>query len=178
MAINRSGTLCATASDKVSNNSNFRVTFSVLQGTLIRLFETKSGEKWAEFRRGTQASNIEHLSFNEEGTLLTCTSDSSTVHIFKVPNSKEGDNGNTKSYFSMLSSVVSYAGSEWSFAQVKIDAAAGHKNNLSKTISTVHKGKVRILTQGGQYIVAPLTEQGGQLVLETTQDLFQLKEQQ
>ena len=78
----------------------------------------------------------------------------------------------------MLSSVVSYAGSEWSFAQVKIDAAAGHKNNLSKTISTVHKGKVRILTQGGQYIVAPLTEQGGQLVLETTQDLFQLKEQQ
>lgn len=38
MAINRSGTLCATASDK---------------GTLIRLFDAKCGEKWAEFRRGT-----------------------------------------------------------------------------------------------------------------------------
>jgi len=101
MVLNRKGTLLATASAK---------------GTLIRLWDTHTGEKWAEFRRGSEACTIEHLSFDEEGKYLTCTSDKATVHIFKVPSSKEDASGNTKSMFSMLSSVVSYAGSEWSFA--------------------------------------------------------------
>jgi len=125
-----------------------------------------------EFRRGSSKCSIEHLSFDEEGKFLTCTTDSNTVHIFKVPQKKNEASGNTKSYFSMLSSVVSVAGSEWSFAQVKVERPA--TNNLNKPIAAVYKGKVRILTQAGQYIVASLTEAGGVLAPETTQDILQL----
>jgi hypothetical protein len=61
-----------------------------------------------------------------------------------VPQEKGGDSGNVKSYFNMLSSVISYAGSEWSFAQVKW--AEAETQNLSKTIATICKGKVRVIT--------------------------------
>ena len=42
-----------------------------------------------------------------------------TIHIFKVAHFLDKEkqaSGNTTSYFSVLSSMVSYAGSEWSFA--------------------------------------------------------------
>jgi hypothetical protein len=41
---------------------------------------------------------------------LTCCSAKAKIHIFKVADE------NTKSYFSSFSSLVSVAGSEWSFA--------------------------------------------------------------
>jgi len=50
------------------------------------LFNTKTGEKLSEVRRGSEAANIKHLSFEwDRGAFLACCSDKHTIHIFKTP---------------------------------------------------------------------------------------------
>ena len=69
VAFNIDGTLLATASDK---------------GTILRVFDAPTGQKLHQFRRGTYPALIYYLSFNLQSTMLCVTSDSDTVHIFKV----------------------------------------------------------------------------------------------
>lgn len=72
LALNSSGTLLATASEK---------------GTIIRIFEVPGGsgnQPLFEFRRGTMPAKIFHMSFNATSTLLCVSSASETVHIFKL----------------------------------------------------------------------------------------------
>ena len=72
LALNASGTLLATASEK---------------GTIIRIFEVPGGsgnQPLFEFRRGTMPARIYHMSFNATSTLLCVSSASETVHIFKL----------------------------------------------------------------------------------------------
>lgn len=69
LCLNSTGTLLATASDK---------------GTVIRVFSVPNGDKVAQFRRGTYAARIFSLAFNPVSTLLAVTSDSDTVHIFRL----------------------------------------------------------------------------------------------
>ncbi|KAK4124766.1 WD40 repeat-like protein [Parathielavia appendiculata] len=54
-------------------------------GTLIRIFATSSCARLVELRRGIDPATIFSLAFNPSGTLLACTSDKSTLHIFDVP---------------------------------------------------------------------------------------------
>lgn len=82
LAINFEGTLLATASDK---------------GTLIRIFNTFSGNLLQEVRRGTEKATIYYITFNNTSTLLASTSDRGTVHIFSLSDAvkklKEGGEG-------------------------------------------------------------------------------------
>ncbi|KAK4451088.1 SVP1-like protein 2 [Podospora aff. communis PSN243] len=71
--LSRDGELLATASET---------------GTLIRIFATSSCARIAELRRGIDPATIFSLSFNPSGTMLACTSDKYTLHIFDVPNPK------------------------------------------------------------------------------------------
>lgn len=73
LAINSTGTLLATASDK---------------GTVIRIFALPSGERVHEFRRGSYPAKIYSISFNAVSTLLCVASDTETVHIFKLSRAK------------------------------------------------------------------------------------------
>lgn len=70
VALSQNGTLLATSSDK---------------GTVIRVFNVPNGERVAEFRRGSYPARIYDLAFNPVSTLLGATSDTDTVHIFKMP---------------------------------------------------------------------------------------------
>ncbi|KAJ1735166.1 autophagy protein [Coemansia biformis] len=69
LAMNRDGTLLATASDK---------------GTVIRVFALPSAQKIAQFRRGAYPAKIHSIIFNATSTLLLVSSDTDTVHIFRV----------------------------------------------------------------------------------------------
>ena len=69
IVLNHEGNLLATASDK---------------GTLVRLFETQTGEQLQELRRGSDHAEIYSLSFDLNSTLLACTSDKGTIHIFAL----------------------------------------------------------------------------------------------
>jgi len=76
MALNLDGTRLATASDK---------------GTLVRVFDTYSGELLQELRRGMDRAEIYSLAFNASSTFVACSSCKGTVHIFAV--GAEGGNG-------------------------------------------------------------------------------------
>ncbi|KAJ2613661.1 autophagy protein [Coemansia sp. RSA 1804] len=69
VAINRDGTMVATASDK---------------GTVIRVFALPGAQKIAQFRRGSYPAKIHSITFNATSTLLLVSSDTDTVHIFRI----------------------------------------------------------------------------------------------
>nr|XP_018260341.1 autophagy-like protein 18 Atg18 [Kwoniella dejecticola CBS 10117]OBR82499.1 autophagy-like protein 18 Atg18 [Kwoniella dejecticola CBS 10117] len=73
LALNASGTMLATASDK---------------GTVVRVFSVPDAKKLWQFRRGTQSAKIFSMNFNLASSLLAVSSDSSTIHIYKLANSK------------------------------------------------------------------------------------------
>lgn len=67
IALNLEGTRLATSSDK---------------GTLIRVFDTQSGQIMQELRRGADRAEIYSICFSPTTQLLACSSDKGTVHIF------------------------------------------------------------------------------------------------
>ena len=69
LALNQSGTRLATASER---------------GTLVRVWDTRTGQRLAELRRGAESAEIQSLSFNLDSTCLLVSSDHGTVHIFKL----------------------------------------------------------------------------------------------
>lgn len=58
-------------------------------GTLIRVYSTSNCARLAELRRGIDPATIFSLAFSPSGTMLACTSDKSTLHIFDVPHSRK-----------------------------------------------------------------------------------------
>ena len=54
------------------------------QGTLVRVFDIKTLDQIAEFRRGVEKAVIFDLAFSDGGRWLACTSDKGTIHIFDL----------------------------------------------------------------------------------------------
>lgn len=73
ICLNLEGTRLATASDK---------------GTLVRIFDTQSGQLLQELRRGADRAEIYSLCFSPNSQYLACSSDKGTVHVFAL--SSEG----------------------------------------------------------------------------------------
>ena len=69
MALSPDGTVLATASEA---------------GTLIRVFDTKTQDQLAEFRRGVDHAIIYSLAISDTNRWLACTSDKGTIHIFDL----------------------------------------------------------------------------------------------
>ena len=67
--INSAGTMLATASEK---------------GTVIRVFSVPMGGKLFHFRRGSLPAHIYCMSFNAASTLLSVSSATETVHVFRL----------------------------------------------------------------------------------------------
>ncbi|XP_066591712.1 WD repeat domain phosphoinositide-interacting protein 2 [Prorops nasuta] len=75
LAFSPCGTKVATASEK---------------GTVIRVFHVQDGTKLFEFRRGMKRCvSISSLSFSVDSVFLCCSSNTETVHIFKLEEIKE-----------------------------------------------------------------------------------------
>ncbi|KAJ9474352.1 Autophagy-related protein 18 [Pseudozyma hubeiensis] len=94
LALNSTGTLLATASDK---------------GTVIRVFSVPAAQKVHQFRRGSYAAKIYSLNFNSVSTLLAVSSDTETVHIFKL---SSGSKGRPNNAGDVSPSINSFDGSE------------------------------------------------------------------
>eukprot|EP01100_Stratorugosa_tubuloviscum_P001533 TRINITY_DN1341_c2_g1_i1.p1 TRINITY_DN1341_c2_g1~~TRINITY_DN1341_c2_g1_i1.p1 ORF type:complete len:348 (+),score=142.50 TRINITY_DN1341_c2_g1_i1:75-1118(+) len=113
LALNSDGTLLATSSEK---------------GTLIRIFDTNTGNRVREVRRGADRADIYSLSFNQNSRWLCVSSDKGTVHIYAVSSQNQNQNQNQNSQnnnrhsslFFMKDLLPSYWSSEWSFAQFRI----------------------------------------------------------
>nr|KAF7438762.1 hypothetical protein H0235_001153 [Vespula pensylvanica] len=75
LAFSPNGTKVATASEK---------------GTVIRVFHVNDGTKLFEFRRGVKRCvSISSLAFSMDSMFLCCSSNTETVHIFKLEEPKE-----------------------------------------------------------------------------------------
>jgi len=104
IALNISGTMLATTSDR---------------GTLIRVFDTKTGKKMKELRRGAQQAKIQSLAFSSDSSCLCVASDKGTVHIYSLGLEELGPK-NRQSSMSFMKNFFSYYASEWSFAQFEV----------------------------------------------------------
>mmetsp|Transcript_27811 Transcript_27811/g.50581 ORF Transcript_27811/g.50581 Transcript_27811/m.50581 type:complete len:285 (+) Transcript_27811:59-913(+) len=81
IALNQQGTRLATASEK---------------GTLVRLFDTHTGELLRELRRGTERATINCVVFSKSTEHLACSSDKGTVHIFSLASLAKADRGSSR----------------------------------------------------------------------------------
>ncbi|KAL6050477.1 autophagy protein [Balamuthia mandrillaris] len=82
LTINDEGTMLATASDK---------------GTVIRVFSLPEGEKLYEFRRGTYPARIYSIAWSRDSSMLCVTSDTGTLHVYKVRSSKQKNGSRSRS---------------------------------------------------------------------------------
>lgn len=111
IALNMDGTRLATASEK---------------GTLIRIFDTSTGQKVQEVRRGADKAEIFSINFSHDSNFLCASSDKGTIHVFALKHDSSSDddkknisNGPTQNRKSKLSLLGGYFSSEWSFAWAK-----------------------------------------------------------
>lgn len=147
IALNRDGTRLATASEK---------------GTLIRIFDTASGDQLKEVRRGSSQAKIWSIAFSSDNRYLCCVASSGSVHLFDIsttaPNanldqssqqqSQQQQNApNRTSSLSVLGMVgMEWVQSEWSFAEHKEEAFS--KPGCKCAFGPSNK-QVRVLTPCG-----------------------------
>lgn len=97
MAFNIEGTLLATASDR---------------GTIVRVFNSETGQKLHQLRRGSYAATIHYISFSLNSNMVAVTSDSDTVHIFKLipdgdsPRRAQQAVGNSSSSSAIMNAIL------------------------------------------------------------------------
>lgn len=136
LTLNINGSLLATAS---------------MKGTLIRIFNTKTGQKIHEVRRGTVPAKIYSITFNRESSYIAVTSDKGTAHLFEIKNKNQTMNGthNKQSSLSFMSSLLpSYFSSEWSFCQIQISP---HVGNFIPAFGCKDKNTIIMITETGLY---------------------------
>ena len=66
------------------NKTGDKLISSSIGGTLIRLFDTKTGDIIDDFKRGNNKAQIFSLNFSNDNKFICCSSDKETIHIFKL----------------------------------------------------------------------------------------------
>jgi len=96
------------------SRTNTRIATASLKGTVIRVFDTRDGAKLYELRRGLKrTASIFSLSFSPCGTFLACSSNTETVHVFKLDercSSSDGTYGSPptdEGWYGYINSMVS-----------------------------------------------------------------------
>ena len=161
LTFNSSGSLLATASEK---------------GTVIRIFSAPTGNKLFELRRGVKrCAVIYSLSFSSDDRYLSASSNTETIHIFKLdtssqptePPSSEQTWGqylgkaliNTASYLPSQMTDVFTQGR--SFAQVKLPSPG-----LRSVCAITTTGKLLVACSDSYLYVYVIEEtEGGECVL-------------
>jgi len=105
IALNLKGNQVATASDK---------------GTLIRIFDTNTGDKLKELRRGSGNARIYCINFNCDSTMLCASSDHGTVHIFSLEEDLNSGGGSSSKNGSSNKFLPKYFNSVKSFCRFSL----------------------------------------------------------
>lgn len=97
LALNLQGTRLATSSER---------------GTLVRIFDTTTGFKLTELRRGSNHAKIYCINFNHSSSAVCVASDHGTIHVFNLEEQTKEKN---------ISQILpKYFSSHWSFAKFSI----------------------------------------------------------
>ncbi|CDS13526.1 hypothetical protein LRAMOSA05702 [Lichtheimia ramosa] len=141
IAMNADGTLLATASEK---------------GTVIRVFSVPGANKVYQFRRGSYPAKIYSMTFNLSSTLLCVSSDTETVHIFKLSTGAAptaNGNGNNNNGYGGGGGMVGYNGDQ---AQSDTRGRSGSMGQMLRR-SSLHIGR-NIAGSVGSYLPEMITE--------------------
>ncbi|XP_065066460.1 WD repeat domain phosphoinositide-interacting protein 2-like [Rhopilema esculentum] len=162
LTFNSSANLLASASEK---------------GTVIRVFSIPSGQKLFEFRRGVKrCAHIYSLSFSMDSFFLAASSNTETVHIFKLEAPKEKTADEPQSwvgYFGkalmtpsnfLPSQFTEVLAQERAFATIKL-AHGGHRNICA--LASINKlPRVLVANEDGYLYVYKLDlDEGGECSL-------------
>ncbi|EEB14804.1 WD repeat domain phosphoinositide-interacting protein, putative [Pediculus humanus corporis] len=98
------------------NHGGTRIATAGQKGTLIRVFDTSTGCKITELRRGANAADIYCINFNQDSSLLCVSSDHGTIHVFGVEDSKL----NKQSSLASATFLPKYFNSKWSFCRFQV----------------------------------------------------------
>lgn len=113
------------------NNKGNLLASTSSRGTLVRVFNTFTGQLLHEFRRGADAALIWCMNFNLDSSRLCVCSDKGTVHVFTIQQSPEkrspesttptmADRNRVSSLNFMKDLLPKYFSSEWSFAYFRV----------------------------------------------------------
>ncbi|GJJ07274.1 hypothetical protein Clacol_001474 [Clathrus columnatus] len=92
------------------------------KGTLIRIWDSHTGNLIRELRRGTDRAEIFGVAFKSDESEICVWSDKGTIHVFRLGNINEGG-GNRQSALAPLSpffKLHKYFESEWSYAHFRL----------------------------------------------------------
>ncbi|KAF9008264.1 WD40-repeat-containing domain protein [Cyathus striatus] len=141
LAINSTGTLLATSSDK---------------GTVIRVWSVPGAEKLYQFRRGTRETRIYSMNFNTVGSLLAVSSAHDTVHVFKLQKGGKGGGEPSSPRESVESEASSAVGGEVGYeAFVEKKKGGGVSSSLRRKSLQMTKS---LSSSVGTYLPNTLTE--------------------
>lgn len=123
---------------RFSHDGHFLATASE-KGTLIRVYELalpnspnqKTAQKW-EFRRGTEHALIYDIAFSPNNKYLGCSSETGTVHVFKLESETQFVQSPVKALIKKeiaQTCIPKYLRSKWSFSQAKLQPKV--KNRIS-----------------------------------------------
>eukprot|EP01126_Amoeba_proteus_P067523 TRINITY_DN998_c0_g1_i9.p1 TRINITY_DN998_c0_g1~~TRINITY_DN998_c0_g1_i9.p1 ORF type:complete len:177 (-),score=25.86 TRINITY_DN998_c0_g1_i9:232-762(-) len=152
LVLNSRGSRLATASEK---------------GTLVRIYDTSTGNKTTEFRRGTQGAIIHSLSFNKSGTYLCLSSSTATIHIYACDEIQ----GNTTSGFSLFKGWVPLAGDVWSSRQIYLPQTEQH-TICAFAPEEGDKHVIIVLSASGKYYKYTFTETSNELPVKESEEYF------
>nr|QBK87492.1 MAG: beta-propeller fold protein [Marseillevirus LCMAC201] len=127
LALNNNGDQLATASER---------------GTIIRIWNTTTGDKLHELRRGLEVVSITSLIFDSDTSRLAVCSDKGTAHIFSLLCDIE--KVNRKSSLLYISSYLpAYFSSEWSLVSFLVppNSICTFSNNSVDTVYVIADGK-------------------------------------
>ncbi|KRX71928.1 WD repeat domain phosphoinositide-interacting protein 2, partial [Trichinella sp. T6] len=164
LKFNAEGTLLASASEK---------------GTVIRVFAIPGGQRLFEFRRGIKRHVYIILFFCMDSAFLACTSNTETIHIFKLepspPSQNESESLNTvQDWVSFVSrTAANYLPSQVSdilqqeraFATARLPRAGCKSICAIMTLKTMPR-LVVASTDGYMYIYNFNRQEGGECVLQ------------
>ena len=156
---------------------------------MIRVFSVPDGVCRHQFRRGSFTAEISALSFNAASSFLTVSSDSETVHIFKLPGDRPslspadreleetatgraaGGPGGVAQY--MPAAITEILEPARHFAHLKLpEGKVHHISALNNTIP-----QVMVATKSGYfYIFAIDLERGGECTLVKQFNMLSLTE--
>jgi len=146
LTINSAGTLLATCSNK---------------GTVIRVFSIPEVKKAYQFRRGSYPAEVYCIAFSYDSSLLCVSSETGTVHLFKIDQSAPGSCTDVHTYLPAVVTDMWDTIPVRSFAMLKLAAGVENICAVNQTNSLV-----MIATADGNFLYYNMDPKiGGELKL-------------
>ncbi len=121
-------------------------------GTLIRVFDVSTQNRFKEFRRGTEVADIFSMNFSSNSKCLALTSNKATIHMFSLAKEFKNHTSNLNFISGML---PQYFSSEWSISNVPFPPPPPVLKALEEELFSIGGGDTDINSSPGAFVSNP-----------------------